>query len=206
MIDDVNEIAYVLSCCRQYKREITVLFRVENSPHDKLGQTQLQVQPIQNSVTEGGELTAPRSGRFAPGQRPVTCCTAGWIDLEVVLEGTVNLDGTGILSPELPVYCGQATEVFLPSLTSTHRHIVWILRVFSPKGRRSGHEAHLLTSSAEAKSKWSFASTKLCAFKVCTRTILSLPVLAKILHYQQHRECKSRLKQGNACYLAVQHL
>ena len=35
-------------------------------PHDKLGQAQLQVQPIHDSVTEGGELTAPRSGRFIP--------------------------------------------------------------------------------------------------------------------------------------------
>jgi hypothetical protein len=36
--------------------------------------------------------------------------------------------------------------------------------------------------------------------------ILPLPVLSKVLNYQQRRKGKSRLKPGNACYFSVQNL
>lgn len=90
-----------------------VIFLVENARHDELGQVQLQVQPIQKSVTEGGELRALGSGRFTSKQKPVTCCISGWIGLEVGLDGTVNLGRTWIRSPERPVYSGQGTGGFL---------------------------------------------------------------------------------------------
>ena len=177
---------------------------MDNSPHDKLGQEHLQVQALSKFGDRWRWVVSTTLRPFTPGQRPVTCCKAGWISHEVGLDGTVNLDGTGIRFPECPVYCRQEQRFFFLSLTSTHRHIVWIPRAFSPKGRRSAFEAHLLPC-AEAKSEWSYASTILCAFRSGTWT-LPLPILSKVLYYQQRKKCKRRLKPGNSCYLVVQHL
>jgi len=72
--------------------------------HDPEERRRLRDKPLAILAIDGGELSAPRLGRFIPGKTPVPIVQHVWWASGPVWTGNGNLATTGNRSPVLPAH------------------------------------------------------------------------------------------------------